>query len=47
MNTNQLFEEHKCYCKKSRNCEEQCSNKRKEGSYFCGVHMKSVKKFIF
>ena len=47
MNVNQMFQEEKCYCKKSKHGVEQCSNKRKEGSYFCGVHMKSIKKFIF
>jgi hypothetical protein len=37
----------KCHCKKSKYLQEQCQNKRKEGSYFCGIHVRSHQKFIY
>ncbi len=42
-----FYVEANCHCKKSKFLDEQCPNKRKSGEFFCGVHMKSVKKFIF
>lgn len=38
---------HLCYCRKSKFLEEQCTYKRKEGSYFCGRHVKSLVKYIY
>jgi len=41
------FQVDKCHCKKSKYLQEQCLNKRKEGSYFCGIHLRSHQKFIY
>lgn len=38
---------HLCYCRKSKFLEEQCTYKRKDGSYFCGRHLKSLVKYIY
>jgi hypothetical protein len=41
------YKEHLCHCKKSKYMDIQCPYKRKEDSYFCGIHLKSVQKYIY
>ncbi len=37
----------KCHSKKSKFIDEQCLHKRKDGEYFCGIHMRSIKKIVY
>ena len=36
-----------CHSKKSKFIDEQCLHKRKPGEYFCGIHLKSIKKSVY
>jgi hypothetical protein len=36
-----------CHSKKSKFIDEQCLHKRKSGEFFCGIHLKSIKKVIY
>ncbi len=48
MNVNEItYNVNKCFCKKNKFSNEQCSYKKKDNSYFCGVHSKSKYKDIF
>ncbi len=41
------YDLNKCFCKKNKFLNEQCSYKRKENSFFCGIHGKSKVKDIY
>jgi hypothetical protein len=48
MSANQIiYDVNKCFCKKNKFSNEQCSYKKKENSHFCGIHSKAKVKDIF
>lgn len=48
MNENQIvYDVNKCFCKKNKFTNEQCSYKKKDNSNFCGIHTKSKLKDIY
>ncbi len=48
MNVNNInYDLNKCFCRKNKYSNEQCSFKKKDNSFFCGIHGKSKNKDIF